>query len=453
MPTLGGPLDFAKYEGRNLRAHNLSSAPASPVTGQFWYDNSVSPGTLNWWDGSVWQAAKGSGTAPDATTGSKGIVQLAGDLAGTAASPQIATGVIVDADVNSGAAIAETKLSLASDAVAGTASRRTLGTGAQQAFPGSGRLDQVAAPTGSVSLNSQLITNLATPASATDAANKQYVDGVSAGLDAKGSVHAATTANIASLAGGAPNALDGVTLAVNDRVLVKDQTTTNLNGIYVVTTLGTGANGTWARATDMDTWLEVPGAYTWVEQGTLYGDSGWVCTADQGGTLNTTAITWTQFTGTYQIVDGAALLKTGNTLDVVTDNTTLEIASDQVRVKDLGITNAKIAATTIDLTTKVTGALPLGNGGTGQTTAKAARETGLAAVGYYSSATHGAGATITITQATHGLRASRGIVVQVQNESDGAVEFPDIAVGATGDVTVTYGASLTANSKRVTLTG
>lgn len=74
--------------------------------------------------------------ASDATTGAKGIVQLAGDLAGTAASPQIAAGVIVDADVNAAAAIAESKLALASDAAAGTASRRTLGTGATQAAAG-----------------------------------------------------------------------------------------------------------------------------------------------------------------------------------------------------------------------------------------------------------------------------------------------------------------------------
>jgi len=74
--------------------------------------------------------------APDATTIAKGIVQLAGDLAGTAASPQIAAGAVVDADVNTGAAIAESKLALASDAAVGTASRRTLGAGAQQAAAG-----------------------------------------------------------------------------------------------------------------------------------------------------------------------------------------------------------------------------------------------------------------------------------------------------------------------------
>ena len=72
----------------------------------------------------------------DATTLAKGKIQLAGDLAGTADSPQIAAGVIVDADINSAAAISESKLSLASDAAAGTASRRTLGTGATQAAAG-----------------------------------------------------------------------------------------------------------------------------------------------------------------------------------------------------------------------------------------------------------------------------------------------------------------------------
>src|SRR4051794_20166614 len=98
MPILGNALDFAKYEARNLRVHVLAAAPSSPVTGQVFF-NSVD-NTLYWWDGTNWVTARG-GTAPDATTGARGLVQLAGDLAGTAASPQIAAGVITDADVNS----------------------------------------------------------------------------------------------------------------------------------------------------------------------------------------------------------------------------------------------------------------------------------------------------------------------------------------------------------------
>jgi len=376
MPTLGNALDFAKLEAKNLRAHQLGSAPASPVTGQLYYDTGTN--TLYWYNGSSWVSAAG-GAASDATTSSKGIVQLAGDLAGTAASPQIAAGVIVDADVNGAAAIAESKLNLATDAAVGTGSRRTLGLGAQQAMPGNERLDQITAPTASVGLNNQKIVSLLDPTAAQDAATKNYVDNTVQGLDAKASCHAATTANIATLAGGAPNTLDGVTLAANDRILVKDQTTANQNGIYTVTTLGTGANGTWTRATDMDTWAEVPSSYVWIENGTVNADTGWVCTADTGGTLGTTSITWTKFSSA-----------------------------------NLGANAAQY---------------------------------------YNNAATHGAGTTITITQATHGLRASRGIHVQVQDNSTGNVELPDISVAANGDVTITYAASVSANTKLVTLVG
>jgi hypothetical protein len=73
--------------------------------------------------------------------------------------------------------------------------------------------------------------------------------------------------------------------------------------------------------------------------------------------------------------------------------------------------------------------------------------------GYYSTATHAAGTTITVTRATHGLRASRGLIVQVQNDATGAVEVADIVVSSGGDVTVTFAASATANSKRVTICG
>jgi hypothetical protein len=276
------------------------------------------------------------------------------------------------------------------------------------------------------------------------------VDGLIQGLDSHPSVKAATTATV-TLAGGAPNTLDGVTLAANDRVLVKDQSTPAQNGIYTVATLGTGANGTWTRAGDQNTWLEVPSAYVWVEQGTVNADTGWLSTADAGGTLDTTTITWVLFASAGTLIAGAGLLKTGNVIDVGA-GAGISVAADTVAVATGGVTNAMLAGS-IDVTTKLTGAVSIANGGTGQITAKASRETGLSASGYYSSATHGAGTTITITQATHGLRSSRGIVVQVQDEATGNVEIPDISVAANGDVTVTYAASVSANSKRVTLVG
>lgn len=106
-------------------------------------------------------------------------------------------------------------------------------------------------------------------------------------------VRAATTANIATLSGGAPNTLDGVSLAANDRILVKDQSIGSQNGIYVVTTLGTGANGTWTRATDADAVGElIAGSLVTVAEGTLSADSLWELTTDGTITIGTTALTF-----------------------------------------------------------------------------------------------------------------------------------------------------------------
>ena len=80
--------------------------------------------------------------------------------------------------------------------------------------------------------------------------------------------------------------------------------------------------------------------------------------------MGTDAITFEQFSGAGQISAGSALTKTGNTLNVAVDDSSIEINSDALRVKASGITNAMLAGS-IDLTAKVTGALPVGNGGTG----------------------------------------------------------------------------------------
>lgn len=108
-------------------------------------------------------------------------------------------------------------------------------------------------------------------------------------------VRAATTTNIASLAGGAPNTLDGVSLAAADRILVKDQSTASQNGIYVVTTLGTGANGTWTRATDADGVGElIAGSLVVVAEGTTGADSIWELSTDGAITIGTTALTFSR---------------------------------------------------------------------------------------------------------------------------------------------------------------
>ncbi len=162
-------------------------------------------------------------------------------------------------------------------------------------------------------------TNFIDPTAATDLATKQYVDAAAVGIDWKPSVRAATTANV-TVAGGAPNTLDGVTLVLNDRILVKDQSSGAENGLYFVSTLGTGANGTWTRTLDSNISAEVTsGLAVFVTEGTIAGDTGWVLTTNDPIVLATTALVFTQFTGSGTITGGSGILKTGSQLDVELD--------------------------------------------------------------------------------------------------------------------------------------
>ena len=170
------------------------------------------------------------------------------------------------------------------------------------------RLDQMAVPTASVSMNSQKITSLLDPTSAQDAATKAYVDAMKTGLDFKDSAKVATTANI-TLTG--TQTIDTIALAVSDRVLVKNQTTGSENGIYTVSA------GAWSRTSDFDANAEVTGgAFVFVEQGAANADSAWVLTNDGTATVGTTALSFTQFSGAGQITAGTGLSKSGNTLSI-----------------------------------------------------------------------------------------------------------------------------------------
>lgn len=163
--------------------------------------------------------------------------------------------------------------------------------------------------TGTQSMGGFGLTNVLNPVNPQDAATKSYVDAVSMGLDVKESVRAATTANI-TLSG--TQTIDGVTLVVGDRVLVKNQTAGQDNGIYTV------AAGAWQRAPDADTSAEVnSGMFTFVEEGTNSASIGYVLTTPNPITLGTTPLTFAQFSGAGTILGGAGLVKTGNTIDIV----------------------------------------------------------------------------------------------------------------------------------------
>jgi len=183
-----------------------------------------------------------------------------------------------------------------------TVNAKGLTTAASQAS-----LSDISSPTSSFSMGSQLLTNLADPVNDQDAATKVYVDNIAQGLDVKASVVAATSGNI-TLSGA--QTIDGVSVVAGDRVLVKSQTAPAENGIYVASLTS------WARAADANTWAELVSAYTFVETGTTYADTGWVCTVNAGGTLGTTPVTWSQFSGAGTYQAGTGLTLTGNTFSI-----------------------------------------------------------------------------------------------------------------------------------------
>lgn len=173
------------------------------------------------------------------------------------------------------------------------------------------RLDQLSAPTASVSLNSQKITNLATPTLDSDAATKGYVDSAVNGTDWKQSVRVGTTANLGALSG--LLTVDGVTLVANDRVLVKDQSTGSTNGIYLA------ASGSWTRSTDADANAEVTaGLSVMITEGTTLADTQWRLTTNDVVVVGTTALVFAQIGAGSSYTAGTGISIGGNVISVDT---------------------------------------------------------------------------------------------------------------------------------------
>ena len=172
---------------------------------------------------------------------------------------------------------------------------------------------------------------VATPTDAAHIATKGYVDSARQGLDVKASVRAATTAAI-NLATDlqAGDVIDGVTLVAGNRVLVKNQVSASENGIYVAVASGVASRSTDANGT-ADTGELTSGTFTFVEEGTVNFDSGFVVSTNGTISVGSTGITWTQFSGAGSFEAGDGLSKSGTTVNVNV-GTGIEISSDALRI-------------------------------------------------------------------------------------------------------------------------
>ena len=289
-------------------------------------------------------------SAEDATSSNKGIASFGGDFS-----------------VTSGAvSLANNSVTIGSDAVALGATRTdingltsldvdnlTLDANAITSTDSNGNIELSPNGTGTVVVPASYEAR--SGFSSQSLVNKAYVDSVTSGLSVKTPVKVATTGNLtatynngAGTLTGTTNfalSVDGVTVSVNDRILVKDQTTAAQNGFYKVTATGSGSAAfVLTRTPDADAASElVAGAFAFVEEGTANADNGYVLSTDGAVTLGTTAINFEQFSGAGQISAGDGLAKTGNSLSLNVDDSSLEINADTARVKALGVTNAMLA--------------------------------------------------------------------------------------------------------------
>ena len=334
---------------------------------------------------------------------------------------------VTDASVATNAAIAESKLNLASDAATGTASRRTLGYTGLSAMPGVARLDQIAVPTASVSLNSQTITNLGAPVSANDAARLIDIQNSAAGIDSKPSVRALATTNVATLSGA--QTIDGVSLVAGDRVLLAGQTTASQNGAYVV------AAGAWTRATDGIN----PNSTWFVEEGTANRDTAWWVTNDGVVTVGTTALVISQFSGGVSYTAGTGITLTAGQISISSSY------AGQASIVTVGTLTTGALGTGFS-------AVGLAQGGLGvdasSTAGKLTARTNINAPQRGYAADLGAIVAGTPFVVTHNL-GTQDVIAQVRDSSTNEIVYLDIINASTSTVTVTSGLAYSAAALRI----
>jgi hypothetical protein len=382
-------LNLNKNELLNARIQNLANDPSNPVLGQIYFNTSLNE--MRVYNGTEFEAVGLNGVTASAaeinildgatltttelnyvdgvTSGIQGQLDLKAPINNPAFTGTVS---LVTDLVFEGATANDFETTVT--ATDPTADRTiTLPDNSGTVILSSNTVNSLAVPTAEFSMNSQKIVSLADPQNPQDAATKAYVDAARSGLDVKASVRVATTANITSLSGFADGGeIDGVTLSAanNDRVLVKNQSTASENGIYVLTfTSGL------MRAQDANSSAEVTsGMFTFVSEGTVNSDSGWVLTTNDTITLDTTELTFVQFSGAGQITAGNGLTKTGNTIDAVGTADRITVNADSIDISStyVGQTSITTLGTIATGTWQATD-VGVAHGGTGASDAAGAK--------------------------------------------------------------------------------